>query len=571
MKRNQKLQQKGSDPSWFRFGWEWLLVGVLLAVCLALTLWTARDVGNTTDEQSYRKVGAIHLEWFEILLGMKEGSAFSPEVLGSHWCPRNEEGAVLSNHPPLGAFFMALSMRVFQAWLGPIVASRIATAFFFVVLLGAVYVFVRGQYGIAAAAFAALSLLLMPRVFGHAHVAALDMMMATMAFLATVCFVKGMKSKRWSVVYGIFLGLALLTKVNAFFLPIPLLVWGLLHERRRILPNLFSTFVIALAVFYILWPWLWYSPGAHMDEYIGRQLAHGAVHVYYLGETYPGNSAPWHYPLVLTGLTLPVALVPPMLIGLLSAIREGGKRIGLLLILSAAVPLGVAAVPGTLKYDGVRLFLPAFPFLACLAGVGFGAIASLLTRSGAGSPGGKTFRRVAVPVIGLALLVSPVVWTVRYHPYYLSYYNEFAGGLRGASAMGLEETYWGDAVNRDVWQYLLDAAQSEDGTRRPKVLYLGPWDAPEIYQNRYAKFRLDALDLENEMIVVGNQIRLPDYILLNCRKGMFNEAMWKLYRDEGDCYTRTATFEFDGVPLVMVFKRKADAPTTCPEPADSSP
>ena len=36
------------------------------------------------------------------------------------------------------------------------------------------------------------------------------------------------------------------------------------------------------------------------------------------------------------------------------------------------------------------------------------------------------------------------------HPYELSYYNEFAGGPLGAARIGMETTFWSEAVNRGV-------------------------------------------------------------------------------------------------------------------------
>jgi len=40
-----------------------------------------------------------------------------------------------------------------------------------------------------------------------------------------------------------------------------------------------------------------------------------------------------------------------------------------------------------------------------------------------------------------------LVWT---HPYQLSYYNAFVGGLTGAARLGFETTYWGDTLSRSM-------------------------------------------------------------------------------------------------------------------------
>ena len=45
-------------------------------------------------------------------------------------------------------------------------------------------------------------------------------------------------------------------------------------------------------------------------------------------------------------------------------------------------------------------------------------------------------------------LVTQCYGTLVLHPFGLSYYNMLTGGLPGAQKLGLELTYWGDAVDR---------------------------------------------------------------------------------------------------------------------------
>jgi hypothetical protein len=48
------------------------------------------------------------------------------------------------------------------------------------------------------------------------------------------------------------------------------------------------------------------------------------------------------------------------------------------------------------------------------------------------------------------------------HPYQLSYYNVLSGGLRGAEALGMELTYWGDPVDRALLDDLARGASAGD-------------------------------------------------------------------------------------------------------------
>jgi hypothetical protein len=107
------------------------------------------------------------------------------------------------------------------------------------------------------------------------------------------------------------------------------------------------------------------------------------------------------------------------------------------------------ALPAAPGHDGERQFLPAFAFLACLAGVGVAAIPALASR--VCSP------RLARPlswavVAGVVCAGGFSTW--QFHPLQLSYYNATIGGLRGASRVGMEPTYYWDALTPDARDWI---------------------------------------------------------------------------------------------------------------------
>jgi hypothetical protein len=547
------------------------VIGFLLAGVLVLTLWTGKDVGSTFDEPAYQQAGKIYIQWFYFLHHAGITRALSSDALSKFWRPCNEWDAPLSSHPPLVPFLIGLSSHFFG---GSLMASRAVTACFFTLLLGAVYGFIKGRYGTRAGLFAAASLLFMPRIFGDAHIAALDIPMAAMAFLCAVCFVKGMENKKWSLIYGVCLGLALLTKLNAIFLPVPLLAWGLFYNWRGILPNLLAT-IIGPLVFCGLWPWMWFDTFNHISQYFSWLLEYHAIGVYYFGQTYFQPPAPWHYPFVMTALTVPATILAAAAVGMVSVNFERNRKLGALLILSLAVPLAISALPMAFKYDGVRLFLLAFPFLACLAGAGFKFICGLIPR---GWEMRRLPHRLAAAGIALVLLAPAIIDTVKYHPYYLSYYNEFAGGLKGASAMGMEETYWGDALNNDVYSYLVKNAKR--GPAGSKIL-VNCWGMGNMAGARDDSAGEDPSCKDiiltwgiGQMKIGEDKWQLPDYVVLYCRKGAFSEFEWGVYRNGiNKYYSRVRTFDCDGVPLVIIFQRKDDISRTAvpATPAQNSP
>jgi len=127
-------------------------------------------------------------------------------------------------------------------------------------------------------------------------------------------------------------------------------------------------------------------------------------------------------------------------------------------------------------YDNERLLMPAFIFIASLAGIGVdwaaSELGSWLTQSGRGRLAGTA----AVLLIGLAVLPQ-LISAASLYPHWLSYYSGTVGGLKGASEIGLETTYWCESYN-EALPYLNKHAESGD------IIWVDPWshDVMVFYQ-----------------------------------------------------------------------------------------
>ena len=107
-------------------------------------------------------------------------------------------------------------------------------------------------------------------------------------------------------------------------------------------------------------------------------------------------------------------------------------------------PVCLLALPGVPKYDGIRLMLPAYPFLAALAAAGAVAAWDSLGRA----------RRWAGAACGAVLAAWLLLPVVALHPYQLCYYGELVGGPWGAAKLGFETTYWDDTFDARALAYL---------------------------------------------------------------------------------------------------------------------
>jgi 4-amino-4-deoxy-L-arabinose transferase-like glycosyltransferase len=305
----------------------------------------------------------------------------------------------------------------------------------------------------------------MPRVFSHAHLAALDTFLSlfwTAALLAGARAVEARRLFPAMIVAGAVWGLALLTKIHAWLLAPLILAWALVRlPPARAIKATAAWAATGVILFVVGWPWLWYDTFARWAAYWGTSVARASIRVEYFGRIWNDRDVPWHYPWLYFAVTVPVVLHAAGALGAARAWRERREdRFPLLLIASVVLFLGLFST-GVPVYDGERLFLHVFPAWAMLIGRGCGIAWAYFQGSRAG--------RAAVVVVLLCQSYGAIVM----HPFGLSYYNLLVGGLPGAERLGLELTYWGDAVDRVLLDELARRADKGSVAALAPTLYPG--------------------------------------------------------------------------------------------------
>jgi 4-amino-4-deoxy-L-arabinose transferase-like glycosyltransferase len=411
------------------------MAALLAGLTIILLVATAPAVGLTWDEPSYMGSAESYAHWVGVLV-RHPTQAFSAQTIDAYWTSGRE-------HPPLDKLWSGLVWEAARHFFDDLTAHRLGNMILAGWLAGLVYLIVAETYGRTAGLFGAAALLAMPRVFFYAHLAALDLPVAVAIFAVTYLFWRVVDRPEWwwAVVLGVAWGLAEAFKLNATFLPAALGAWLVIFRRKWItLPKLALIGVSAPLTFLLVWPWLYHGTFSRILGYIKFHVNHNPIGAWYFGQY--DLPPPWHYALVMTWAVMPLTLILLAFAGMARAgrgQRDGG--LGWLLLISALVPMLPFIIGHSIVYDGERLFLPAFPFLAALAGLGFGWLAD-------GVRGlAERWRRptwAGAMAVGCAavLLAPPAMATVSLYPHLLSYYSEGVGGLPGAVKMGLDATYW---------------------------------------------------------------------------------------------------------------------------------
>ncbi|WP_347245564.1 glycosyltransferase family 39 protein [Thermogutta sp.] len=482
-------------------------VAAALAVALGITVLTLHDVaverggpGVTCDE-------LYHVGYGKRLVSslLRNGVHFFARDCIRQTFAWSPDGPPV--HPPLGNWILGWFHWMFDP--APqelsqlaITPARFGTAVCFGVLVFLVCWAGIYRYGLIGGLAAGCSLVLMPRLFGHAHLAALDAITVLMCTATVLAVVVAERSGRWwaFALAGSVWGLALLTRFHGLLCSPPILLWIFWRRRSKGIVPAFCWLASGLLIFYIGWPWLWFDTLQHVRLYVSTSTQRTPIHVFYLGRVWEDSLVPRHYVWVMFLATMPVGLLLAGGIAIFSHWSSRSSQRNTLtpaprmdaadfLFLGTMVFfLAIFTGPRVPVYDGVRLFLPVYSMWALLVGRGTQVVWEWISRVKRLSPPyGPSF------LLG-SLLALQAVGVVSFRPVWLSYYNLLVGGLAGAERLGFEVNYWGDALTEPLLAAV--AHRAEKG----ETLVFGPSLAP--YQA--AGILLGSPSLaEKEMVVVG--------------------------------------------------------------------
>lgn len=573
-----------------------LAVAAALAVIYLGALLATMGIGFTRDEGYYFKAGELYSGWFDAAVDRARAGApleaLSRKVIDEHFAYNPE-------HPALPKLLFGASWRLLGRMRPPgvpakearrlyrrhrqpepilgllpeSVAFRLPGALSAALLVALIYLFGARAFGRRAGLAAAVAYALMPRAWFHAHLACFDVPIALAWFATIYAFWRSLAGGwRWALATAFAFGLALSTKHNSWFLPfvmgliVLLLRWRdlrLRNERGALsvsLPAVPWSLVLAVTLgpllAWLLWPRMWFDTIARTGWYMGRHLHHEYYWAYFFNTLYTKPPFPWYFPIAMTLVTVPVVVLASAglgvwrltrgswgpsepLLGFGKAQVDARRRTLVVVLVNLIVPIATFCTTRTPIFGGTKHWLPAMPFFALLAGLGFDTLCGwAVTWSGAQRPAA---RRLVSSALGLVLAAPLVFAVVSSHPDSSSYYNVLLGGAPGMGEYGMQREFWGNS-SRPVLPWL-------NANLAPK--------APVFFQDT----NHDSVLLYKRDGLLRSDIRpvrdwhLADYTLFHHHKE-FRDSEYN-YRDKyGDVCPVAGTYQ-QGVPLLSVYRNRA--------------
>ena len=460
---------------------------VLLIVCLIAGVFTFKDYGESWDESMVFDYANYSVQAYQYILHPQDLQQF-PIDLNNYYGP---------------AYFMFTSVssdliRVLNPSLSVITVRHFVYFCTFLIGVLVLYLFSKRWMSKWAAFGVALLFATQPLMWGHAFINPKDtpfmVFFLTSVYLGFQMVDAASDSKwKWLIPAGVFLGLTISMRVIGPAAGALVFLYALLKSPRKIITTFPVYALIAAALTYLTWPYLWKSPIVNFFESVklmSRFPYDGQV--LFMGKIYSANQLPRGYFPTLLGLQLTepalIFIVIGFAVSLWFFIKGKNRDLALLFAAWFILPATWIVLSRGALYDNARQLLFLWPPLFIMAGIGIEQLMILL-------------KRPALNAALLAVMILPgVLACVQLHPYEYIYYNSLIGGVSGAYRK-LELDYWNTSFKESMEYINGNVAQGST------VMIIGNKQAAV----QYAKPGLS--------IVYTNKINTSDYYLLSSTYG----------------------------------------------------
>jgi hypothetical protein len=410
--------------------------GIALGLSLGwmiILLIAQRGTGFARDEGFYFHFGRLAWEWIAQFFTNPHG-ALRISSIDQHFGGNYE-------HPAFMKMLFGTSEALFHRQLGLVSVStgfRLPGIVISSLAVGLCYLFGTEVHSRRAGLCAALLYAALPRAVFHSQLAAFDTAVGTTWLAVVWSYWRALQKPTVGriVACGLLYGIALATKLNAFFLPPVLALHWIVHVTLGRGSRRSAWVFLAMAIGGPLilighWPWVWTDTFNRLGQYLSFHLHHHYYNTEYFGRNYNRPPGPPEYSFVLTAFTTPMVTLLLGFAGLILLVRERARyRIAFLWGINFLVPLLIIARPTTPIFGGTKHWINAMPFLCLFAGVALARATEGLRRP------------VMAAVIALAVAPGAVdAWHA--HPFGLSQYSALAGGVPGAADHGMLRQFWG--------------------------------------------------------------------------------------------------------------------------------
>lgn len=430
---------------------------VFSALILATMLWTSKDAGISGDEEVHYKHSEMVYQYFATF-GDDKASLHTPVTHLQYYGQAFDNLVTVLIH-----WFSIENIYSFRHLMCSVA--------------GWLVIFITGLFAVHLAGFSAGVVVLAifaasPTFLGHAHNNLKDIpfalaYIASVFFIAKAVFQNGKIPKSTGILLVLSMALAFGTRPGGLLLIIYLLFFGVLvstfeyfntTKAHRQFPKkkLMWIFAMAIAGYFLgllLWPYALQNPVVNpWKSYLVMTQFPTTIRQIFEGSSIWSDLLPWYYLPKTMFITIPLVVWAGILLFAALSFRVINKKSLLLygfILFTVLFPPIYAVVKDANLYGSWRHFLFIYPGIVLLAALGIHALIKFKV----------TWLRWAAVSAFIIMLIHPVKFMVKNHPYYYLYYNQSVGGLQNAYG-DYETDYYYHSV-REATEWLIAHLKSE--------------------------------------------------------------------------------------------------------------
>ena len=365
-------------------------------------------------------------------------------VIGTGWAIVNTLGSILSQFGREG-LVCGDTNCLFSAWAIIRILQALVTSFCAV----GIFILAKRLFELPIAIVATSLLVLEPFFLAYQRFITTDALQVNFSFLALLAFLiylKGGEKYRWLIASGIFMGLAILSKIPAVFVAFSIPIWVVLVETgiwerdflkrgwlKQVLALTFWGAIAGLTVFAI-WPALWVSPWETIQTLVNGLISESNRGNLFFRGQYTDSPDGSFYPFVLALRLSPILQFGVIAFVIKLAIRP--RSVSQRILALAIVPITALAILSLSSSKIDRYAILIIPELVFISTAGWlfvsnGILSTIDSRLARDRQSSGSFARYQPIMLSLLALLQ-ALQIITLAPYFISYYNPLFGGIKFA-------------------------------------------------------------------------------------------------------------------------------------------
>lgn len=323
----------------------------------------------------------------------------------------------------LSQFFLSGIGKYSLHLTGDVYASRLPIALIGAVFPIILYLTIRKYISNSVAVITAFAYAISPVVLTQDRWLLHDSFLTIFSLISLSSYYYYYEKKLFSLVPGLFLSLALLTKPTGVIVIPAWIALSFLKPNKTSTKQLISNCLATLCFVSFFWPESWFNPILAPFSYFIRQFtfAQSGLVNYYQGRATANPGWTYYfYEFCVKNPEIVVIFFGVGIFSLLISTREKFKDLSFYLYLTIYSLIYMAVITFSIAKPGIRYALPIFPWFYLTASIGFISFFKIVESSQL---------KIFIVLFGILSLLYPLT----YIPDYQMYYNLFAGGTQKAS------------------------------------------------------------------------------------------------------------------------------------------